>query len=110
MGLQLLPGVSVFTANGDSPTFRIEIIHKVVRKLLGPIAISLGPDRVEIARQFGIEELEKLNRKRTRVIVHLVMTLRPVIAPTAAYMERIQMIHIRLDALQRICRAVLSQA
>jgi hypothetical protein len=84
-------------------------VHKVQGKQSRPFSVLLCPRLVEIPRQFRVQQLQELDRKRPGVVVHLMVALGSVIAPSTPDMERIQMVHIGLNPGQGIRRAIASQ-
>lgn len=66
------------------------------------LPVSLSAGLVKITRQLGIQQLQKLDGKGARVVIHLVMALWAIITPACVDMECIQMIHICLDTSKRV--------
>lgn len=91
-------------------TIGIKIMHEIHGKLSCALAIPLSTLRIKVTCQFRVKKLQELYGERTGVIIHLMMTLGPIITPPASNMERIQMIHISLDAGKRVWRTVLSKS
>lgn len=85
-------------------------MHEIQGELPGTLLVPLSARLVEITSQFGVQQLQELNGKRARVIVHLVMALGAVVAPTPSDVEGVQVIHVCFNARKGVGCAVPSES
>ena len=74
------------------------------------MSIFLSSSGVKVRGEFRVQQLQELDRKWPRVVVHLTVALRSVITPSIADITLVEVIHISFEALGGEWRAILLQA
>jgi hypothetical protein len=86
-------------AEGDRVAVWILVVHEVQSEVAGAGAVLFCARGVGVVGELGVEQLQVLDGEGAAVVVHLRVAVGPIIGPSAAAVEGVEVVHVGEDAV-----------